>query len=696
MSAATLTISFADPAAADAAESVWLRLEQVELPDEAATLERAAELIDALYGLTPCEDGLGGGGEEADEEALPEEEEFLDMARDTLDLSMCDESAAATWEAEVDVLRSRRDEGYGLEGELITVGETTIMSATKTETLDVDGARIDLAWPCAGDVVVSGAGAAVREVRGSTVILAAPVKGRVRVRYRSVWDRVRLRVRASAAAPSGGLAGGILDVAGGASKTSREEDAAVVVCFWRDLATECRLTRPPADEQDIDRAELDRLCNRKVDWQVAGECWETVERFDLCKCSGEEAPDVESEDVDVPCGDARPGSWLGTRREFREYVDCPGEEEDELSDPEFFKDHCCEEHPRPDLPRCRETREPHRGGAEIENGPEHWRELYGESVRLTAVLPEGGRCGELVRVWAVPEEIEGGPALPASLSIDSGETFTVTVTSGGRPPFAWTPPPGVAQIGSAAYGFMGIFRADPTFIGGTLSVADACGRSAEVMLAVAGLYWVELNMTYDLRFDPPDQPYRRIALQRAQTRPLGRCVCRHDFWDPENRLRPFCDSSVDSWLDVTKCLHDRFYEYDSLMEVASFVSASGRYLAQIDNYFDYGEFVSGRGDSYIARARCGRSMYAYTGPKPGKCLVRKEDWEPRARTEIADRRYDMNMLPDLYTFLDGYLEDDGFVIHGMDHHEYYGGEFIYKNYAWQNVTSLYALGPCVN
>ena len=372
MSDPTLTISFADESGDG--ETRWLRMEQVEIPDEGVTMAQAAELVDALYGINACEDGLGNGGKAADEDALPDEETYLDMARDKLSLDMCDEtaSASASWEAEVDVFRSHQDDGYSLEGERVTVGEAAIVEKTVTETLEVNGASCDLSWPYAGDIAVSGAGAAVADVRGSTVNFAAPVRGRVRVAYRAVWERVKLTVLKGAAA--GGTLAGLAFVSGGAGGTrtsSREEDAASVVAFWRDLAAECSLTRPPADDQDVDRAELERLCGRRTDWHVTGECWETVERYDICNCSGAEAPNPRSADADAPCPEGvRPGSWLGRRRELEGHVDCEGEGEEGLNTREFYEAHCCEGRFRENLPRCRETREAYRGGAEIENGPE--------------------------------------------------------------------------------------------------------------------------------------------------------------------------------------------------------------------------------------------------------------------------------------------------------------------------------------
>ncbi len=491
MSKTTMTIPFAaDPGDG---ENHWIRLEQVRKPDEGVTMAQAAALIDAMYGIEPCEDGMGNGGEAADEEALPEEEDFLEMAREMLDLDICDETEPLTWDAEVDVFRSHQEDSYNLQGELIEVGEVTPMSRSVTEVVDVGGNSHDLTWPCAGGVSVSGAGATVRDVRGSTVNFTASVRGRVRISYTAVWDRVKLKVRRFAMPDlSGGVSiERVMAVAGGDTGKKREDDAASVVAFWRDLAAECALTRPPEDDQGIDQAEIERLCNRQTDWQVVGDCWKRVETFNLCNCSGLESPEQpEPEDVDAPCPEGvRPDSFLGVERKQGEYVDCPGEDKEGLNTEEFFRDHCCEEKPYSPLPRCRVTWEENKGGAEIEGGPEYWKSVYGENVRLTPVTPEGGRCGEIIRKWNVPGEIGGPPELPEKIAVDAGKTFSVSIIAGGVPPFTWSVPTGVTYLGDAAMGFIGLFRAEVGFRGGVLTVTDACKREASCSITATNCYW---------------------------------------------------------------------------------------------------------------------------------------------------------------------------------------------------------------
>lgn len=503
-------------------ESHWLRLEQVRMADEGATMEQAAALIDALYGIEPCSGGMGTGGEEEDEDALPEESEFLEKAREILKLGACGESGV--WDAEVDVYRSHQTDGYSLQGERITVGETTPMRRAVTETVELDGASYDLQWPYGGDISVSG-GAVVLDVRGSTVNFSSQVRGLMRIRYTAVWDRVKVRVRPAALGQGDPLAG-LHYVAGPPQKPTRDDEAASVVAFWRDLAAECALTRPTLDDQGVDLAEIERLCNRKIGWHFEGDCWATRETYNVCNCSGREAREAPAPvDAPAPCPDGvRTDTFLGTIREMGEYVACPGEDDEGLNTEEFFREHCCEDDMYSPLPRCRETREEHRGGEGIEHGPEHWQNIYGPSVRLIPITPEGGRCGELIKTWNVPDPLRP-PVLPEKMTVDRNETFTVSILSGGRPPFRWSTPPGVSHIGDASGGFIGIFRANSLFRGGLLTVIDACNRTATCRLLgeclkenlfrpITGNYRATPRDYQAIKdalginiFDPPEQPY---------------------------------------------------------------------------------------------------------------------------------------------------------------------------------------------
>lgn len=441
------------------AESRWLRLVPVEQQDQAATLAQAAELIDALYGIDACgADDLGTGGAAASDPI--EQDEFLATARERLDL--CRDKTY--WEAEVDILRSHQGDGYSLECGDAAVVETAPVSRTVTETVEMDGsAALDLAWPYAGSLSVSGA--VVRDVRGSTVNFARPVRGRVRLTYRTIYDRVRVRA------------------------AMRITEAALVA-FWRDLAAECAVSPPPADDS-IDAAALGRICNSRGSMHLVGDCWERVERYSICNCSGREAPEVVEETAPAPCPEGTaPNTVLGTTREMAGYVDCDRETED-LADPGYYLDKCCEP-PTRMLPRCREMREPYRGGAEIEHGPDYYKNIYGESVVLTAVSPEGG-CGEIVRNWQVaardcgdtppPGDCAGTPPpiLPVLRIVAPGMTAELSVT-GGLGPFTWSGAQLADLVGVSQDSRTAFFHISDEFGATRVTVTDACGRQAACRL----------------------------------------------------------------------------------------------------------------------------------------------------------------------------------------------------------------------
>lgn len=418
-------------------EARWLRLEQVEPEDEAADLEQAADLIDALYGIDACaaDDRAGdGGGAAADDEALPSREGFLGLALERLAPALCAESG--WWTAELDVLRSHRESGYSLESERCRIGETLIMRHEVVEDVEMAGAAAhDLDWPYDGDLRVSGAAgdADVAGIAGSTVRFGGPVQGRVRLRYRALYDRVRIHV------PTRPAANG-----------APQAEPAAVVCFWENLAAQCELRRPAADES-VEARERERLCDPERKYKLVGECWEEHERYDTCLCSGRDAPDPVVEIVDAPCPEGTaPGAYLGKVREQGAAAICAGEG-DGLDDPDYYEEQCCDP-PKEGaiLPPCEETREPYRGGAEIEHGPEYWKSLYGPDTRLVAVAPEDGLCGELVRRWRVEARDCGGggeepsddcetvslPKIPEETVVAAGMPFVVRV-SGGKPPYRW-------------------------------------------------------------------------------------------------------------------------------------------------------------------------------------------------------------------------------------------------------------------
>lgn len=417
-----LSIGFA--AGAASAGRRWLRIEQVRADSQAATLADAARLIDALFDTDPCDQGTEGTGGASAKEP-PSEEDFARAVEKTVDLKqLCDD--CEYWETAVDVFRSHQSPDFRLVSETAEIGnQREMVSEAKTEMFRLSGdSSVDLAWPYHSGLRVSGA--TVAGVSGSTVVFGAPVYGSVQVSYQSLWQRVTVRVPAVPA-----------------DNGVRQAEPAAVVCFWADLAEACELVQPE-NEDELDAAERQKLCRKPGgSGHLAGECWETVEHYSRCNCSGREAPGGWREVVPVSCPEGvGGGAHTGTRRQLDGYVWCEGEE-DEVNDPEYYKRRCCVYPPRP-LPRCRETRARWSPGAEIDGGAAHYQDIYGPGVQLTAVSPEQGDCGEKIWSWDTSAKNCCDDIIPLSPSpqnpeeFHAGESHEICVLDGKPGELKWT------------------------------------------------------------------------------------------------------------------------------------------------------------------------------------------------------------------------------------------------------------------
>lgn len=359
-------------------ESRWIRLEQTQatLPGP-PSLGGTAEMLDRVYGIDPCEEGLGGGGEAAGDDPSAEDvEESLALLLD--DAGLCRQGH---WLAAVNVYRTHEQPGYELRSETATVETVALVEESHQQVVDVDGPLIALERPYAGSL--TGIPAGVNwEVRGGTVNLDRPVRDRLTLRYQTKYERVTLRV------PTRQTDGG------------EEYEPAAVVAFWGDMAAECAL-EPPEPESDEDREAREDICRKlRPEPSEPGDCWKIVRHYYRCECSNSRTGEWE-ERVPAPCDGSPAGAGVGVEESFDGYIDCG--ERDDVHDPEFYKQRCCEYPPTP-LPRCREMRRVYRGGHEIESGPEHWKNIYGENVILHPVLPEGGVCGDEITRWNVPQK----------------------------------------------------------------------------------------------------------------------------------------------------------------------------------------------------------------------------------------------------------------------------------------------------
>lgn len=432
----SIPFTYHSPAAGEGTR--WIRLQQEDDALEAVTVAEAAQAIDNVFGLTPCHDASAndsGRGSDDDDEAPPRDR-FAAVMAALMTAELC--SQPDYWTAHVLVLRSHADPAYVLRGEAetgpVTIAATERITRTQREEIDLSSASADLSWPYAGNLTTTAPDTVTLTVRGSTVYASRPC-GRIVVRYRTSYDRVSVRVP--------------VDATGSQRDDGTVErptlESAVLIAFWGDQATELALS-PPAQDEDEDQAQIDHYCAGRAGGgggSSSGDCWRIRRARYLCNCSKSEVGDPVESRVAAPCPKGvSSGAYLGTEDAVAGYVTCPGDE-DEINDPEFYEKTCCEP-PTGPLPRCKRTYSIYRGGAQISGGADRYQRLYGANVRLTAVSPEGGICGDEIREWDTGNKDCCGDIVPLSPHPDNptefkaGESHFVEVLDGRPGELIWT------------------------------------------------------------------------------------------------------------------------------------------------------------------------------------------------------------------------------------------------------------------
>lgn len=381
-------------------ESRWIRLEQVQATLPSPSVGYMAEMLDYAFGIEACDDGLGGGGEGADESREPTEQELADMLSIIVtDASQCRQGY---WLAAVNVYRTHEQPGYELRSETAKVETVEPRRESYLQVVDVNGPLIALERPYAGNL--QGIPPNVNwTVRGATVNLDRPVHDRLTLRYETWHEHVTLRVPTKR------------------TDDGEEYEAAAVVAFWGDMAAECQL-EPPEPEDPENQAAIDELCRKqRPEKPEPTGCWKTVHHYKRCNCSYKTF-DEWDEQVGAPCDGAPSWAQVGYEEKFDGFGWCEGEEDDYLHDVEYYKKHCCHYPPSVShLPICRKSYRIYSGGHKIENGPEHWRAFYGENVRMIAVTPEQGYCGDEITEWNVPSKNCCDGVKPLRLDPDSAK-----------------------------------------------------------------------------------------------------------------------------------------------------------------------------------------------------------------------------------------------------------------------------------
>lgn len=382
MSSPRISFTYQSSAIAD---PWWLRLVQLGIEDDTATLADAADLIDTIYSIDPCT-------EDTITPEDPDTETTDSVAETDVRRVVCSYDDQANIDVQVHVIRSNPSASYklALQGGQLKSVETINEIITQSITVkDADSTTLD--FPVLGDFTVSWAGA----VYGASGSISPPIKrngntlsfgtivkaGAIITTYATEYDLVTIT---------------ILGIDG-------EPGQCTMRGFYHGLVEELELETPePADE----------LGSCRVLWTVPSdphqiECYRTVYVSRRCQCSPDELDFYTYEEV-VSCPDSVircPGvlnecrHYLGTVV-AHEYVECPGDMVEAVSSPAYYKKICCED-PSVELPQCKERITSWRGGLPIEGGAQRYYDLYGADLEIIPISPPGGICG----TWTLKQEI---------------------------------------------------------------------------------------------------------------------------------------------------------------------------------------------------------------------------------------------------------------------------------------------------
>lgn len=434
MNTPNLSLLYTGPAVPD--DPWWIAIEQLPVTDDVATIAETAALLDTSYRIEAC----------SVVEPEPVDVDPADIAlaaESTFDLAICGRDHDGAVELQVKVIRSRAAEPYRLHVAGGSVLASTVVQAETVQVVTLAGAEsVTLPYPVidgfavawrADAVPASGALPTINRT-GNTLYWSGQVTGSLRATYLTTYDLVTLRVN--------GIDG--------------EQGHATLRVVYHGLVEDLVPALP-------DPSETDRTLCPSTRWQVDPDgdevtCYKAVTVRQLCGCSKTEV-DTTTRDQVVPCPEGGPTRCPGNSRRcmhllgsetVEEYVDCSGDngipgrpnEVYAVSDPEWYKDKCCE-YPTVQLPQCPELTESYPGGQAIERGEAYYRAMYGEGCRFVPVTPEGGTCGKhITRQIIEPEECcdqitpltwDADNSIDTMVADDSGFVYVLD----GLGPFTW-------------------------------------------------------------------------------------------------------------------------------------------------------------------------------------------------------------------------------------------------------------------
>lgn len=406
-------------------EKHWISLEQ-ETVSEAATYEETSEVIDELFELDPCnpdpsDEEQVESTEERDQKRAEMLEKLKKIISGEIKTKLC-EDAQGKFVALVRVYRSHQDIPYNLNYMACTfLSQVSGRIKNLNENFPVENAtslEMDLPYEAAtaewSGKVLNSSGEVDPPpdlvVTTGGIFWGRPVTGTIRVVAQFPYDLIE--VEASV-------------------------EGSEMLAFYEKSVDQVEIEAPPEDEKTTE------LCTKIGSIDVpseTGDCFIEKTIRTLCKCTKNQNG-IDRILVATGCPEGvAPGSIV-RREDAVEYVGC-GEEE-EVHDPDYYKDKCCEYPPSINfLPYCKKVYSPF-GGRVTSEDMERLRKLFDGDAKLIGVGPKQSPCGTHTReqkvkaknccdgVPDIVHDTENSTELIARLS--DGDVYI----TGGIGPFTW-------------------------------------------------------------------------------------------------------------------------------------------------------------------------------------------------------------------------------------------------------------------
>lgn len=421
----------------------WVRLEQIPVKTDVATVAETASFLDTAFNLDPCEQAITEETNTVTDAATATEETVVEAAGASFDLAICSQEPDGSVEIQVKVIRSHQTENYRLHVAGGTIVSTLVMPEELTRVDTVESATsFELDYPVLGafaaswqnDLVTASGSASEIRRNGNTIYWPESATGSIQSSYLTTYDLVTIRVH--------GVDG--------------DQGAATIRVVFHALAEDLVPDLP--DPADFDRSLCPKYQWRFKDVDDVVTCYKEIALTTRCACSGQEIG-YRTYDQVVPCPEwikECPGNLskcmvlLGSEA-ATEYVECAGDNEIpgrpgmvySVSRAGYYEDVCCRPAPG-SLPDCLEKITSYRGGQPINLGKEVYRNLYGPATHFIPVAPKGGICGQHITRQVVRSGncCDGVPPLVWNTSVSPEvmppNSSAIIGIAGGRPPYTWT------------------------------------------------------------------------------------------------------------------------------------------------------------------------------------------------------------------------------------------------------------------